>query len=84
MAEQSFDDAMVVIQEASAAISQVTSKLNGLQSQNQEVLTALKDLSNKVANLESSQSNPKQRTVTKKAPLYISVSMKDLFPSFRL
>ena len=68
MAQQSLDDAMVVIQEASAAISQVSSKLNGLQSHNQEVVAALKDLSNKVANLES---NPKQRARVTKAPLYI-------------
>lgn len=61
MAQQSLDDAMVVIQEASAAISQVSSKLNGLESHKQEVVAALKDLSNKVANLESGQSNSKQR-----------------------
>ena len=71
---ESFDDAMVVIQEASAAISQVSSKLNGVESHNQEVMAVLKDLSNKVAALESKQSDPKERQRIAKAPLYIRVS----------
>ena len=77
MAEQSFEDAMIVIQEASASILQVSSKLSGLQSHNQEVVAALKDLSNKVTILESRQrdsTGPRERAQVRKVPLFIRVS----------
>ena len=77
MAQQAaLDDAMVIIQEASAAISHVSSKLNSLEGHNQEVVAALKDLSNKVANLESRQGDraAELRVRAAKAPLFIRVS----------
>ena len=46
-ADQSMEEAMIIIQEASAKIAKVSDKLSGLENNNQEVVTALKDLSNK-------------------------------------
>jgi len=47
--DQTLDDAMVIIQEASTAIERVNSKLDGLQNNNREVIAALKNLSNKLS-----------------------------------
>lgn len=74
MADQSMEDAMIIIQEASAKIAKVSEKLSGLNSNNQEVVAALKDLSNKVANLENGRSHgnsTKEKSPLTKAPLYI-------------
>lgn len=73
MAGQALEDAMVVIQEASAAISNVSTKLNSIQNNNEEVITALKDLTNKVSQLEGNKST-QPSTSTPKPPLYIRVS----------
>ena len=54
-------DAMIIIQEASAKIAQVSDKLSGLETNNQEVVAALKDLSNKVANLENGRDPTENR-----------------------
>ena len=58
-------------------IERVSSKLDGLQNNNREVVAALKDLSNKVAQLESRQNEPCQerKQTCIKVPLYIWVSM---------
>lgn len=74
MADQSMEEAMIIIQEASAKIANVSDKLSGLENNNQEVVAALKDLSNKVANLESGRSHGKEKSPLTKAPLYIRVS----------
>ena len=66
------DDAMVVIQEASAAIGKVSQQLNGLEGKHDEITLALKDLSNRISQLESKA--PQKKAVTTKAPLYIKVS----------
>ena len=76
-ADQSMEEAMIIIREASAKIAKVSDKLSGLENNNQEVVTALKDLSNKVANLESGRSHgnsTKEKSPLTKAPLYIRVS----------
>ena len=66
---------MIIIQEASAKIAQVSDKLSGLENNNQEVVAALKDLSNKVASLENERvPNHPGKSVITKAPLYIRVS----------
>lgn len=69
MAEQTMDEAMVVIQEASAVISQLN---KNLQTNNTEVATALKELTNKVAQLEESRVTAPPPV--NKPPLYIRVS----------
>ena len=77
MADPAFEDAMIIIQEALAKIAKVSDKLSGLESNNEEVVAALKDLSNKVANLENGgcSSNQEKRAIHK-APLYIRVRYK--------
>ena len=79
MAETSqLEEAMVVIQEASAAITEVSHKLNALQNNNDGVITALKDLTNKVSQLES-QSFPSSSGADSKVkpPLYIRVGLRE-------
>ena len=71
MGDQSMDDAMVVIQEASSAIMKVSQQLNGLEGKHGEVVQALKDLSNRISNLESKA--PQQKTAAARVPLYIMV-----------
>ena len=44
MADESFEDAVIVVQEASARITEVSKKLTGLDGQNKELFTALSDL----------------------------------------
>ncbi len=73
------EDAMIVIQEASAKIAQVSDKLSGLENNNKEVVAALKDLSNKVANLENRQCASKEKSPINKAPLHIRVSIKNAY-----
>lgn len=83
--DQTLDDAMVIIQEASTAIERVSSKLDGLQNNNREVVAALKDLTNKVAQLESRQNEPCQerKQTCIKVPLYIRVStLVCMYPCF--
>ena len=74
MADQEMEDAMIIIQEASAKIAKVSEKLSGLETNSQEVVAALKDLSNKVANLEKGRLPNGEKSQTNKAPLYIRVS----------
>ena len=75
MADQVREDAMIIIQEASAKIAQVSDKLSGLENNNQEVVAALKDLSNKVGSLENERvPNHPGKSLTTKAPLYTQVS----------
>ena len=72
MGDQSMDEAMVVIQEASSAIVKVSQQLNGLEGKHGEVVQALKDLSNRISNLESK--TPQQKAAAIKVPLYIKVT----------
>lgn len=78
MANETIEDAVIVIQEASAAIAQLSSKLNHLQSNNDNVVAALKDLTNKVSQLESNRASPSNTSseVKVKPPLYIWVSFQ--------
>ena len=71
---------MIIIQEASAKIAQVSDKLSGLETNNQEVVAALKDLSNKVANLENERDPNGEKNQTNKAPLYTHVSSNYIRP----
>lgn len=71
MAGQSVEDAMIIIQEASTSIAQVSTNL---QSNNDGVLAAIKDLSNKVSQLEKSSQSPSSPQLQAKPPLYIRVS----------
>jgi hypothetical protein len=77
--DQSLEDAMVVIQEASAAIAQVSTKLNNLQTDNEDVVAALKGLTDKVSQLESNQNIRAIPKLTAKPPLFIRLSF-GLFP----
>lgn len=70
MADQALEDAMVVIQEASAALAQMSSKI---QSNNDGVLAAIRDLGSKVSELENSR-QPTSTAQLSKPPLYIRVS----------
>lgn len=72
MSSQTLEDAVIVIQEASAAITQISSKLSCLQSNNDDVVNALKDLSNKVSEIQTKQANSSNDQP--KPPLYIRVS----------
>lgn len=65
MGDQSMDDAMVVIQEASAIVK-VSQQLSGKDGE------ALKDLSNRISNLESKA--PQQKATATKVPFYINVT----------
>ena len=71
MGDQSMDDAMLVIQEASSAIVKVSQQLNGLEGKHGEVIQALNDLSNRISDLESKA--PQQKAAATKVPLYIKV-----------
>lgn len=70
MAEQSMDDAMVVIQEASSAIVKVSQQLSGLEGKQCEVVQALKDLSNRISELESNAAPQKKSYSYKVSTLY--------------
>lgn len=73
--DQGLEDAMVVIQEASAAITQVSTNLSSLRNDNEEVVAALKVLTEKVSRLEKNQTNPAVPKVVAKPPLYVRVSI---------
>ena len=72
MEDQAVEDAMVVIQQASSAIAKVSTRMD---SNNDSVLAVLKDLSNKISQLEKSTSQSNQPSSPQvKPPLYIRVS----------
>lgn len=73
--DQALEDAMVVIQEASAAITQVSTNLSSLRNDNEQVVAALKVLTEKVSKLENIQTNSAEPAkVATKPPLYVRVS----------
>ena len=75
MAEQSFEEAVIVVQEASEKIAEVSKKLAGLDGQNKELLAVLNDLTNKVSILEQKQTSATTAIAPRNVPLYIRVSV---------
>ena len=78
----SLDDAMVVIQEASATITKVSQQLSNYEGGQKEVTFALKEVSERLAVLESaaaSSSTGPSTTKKVKPPLFIKVSTKNYF-----
>lgn len=79
----SVDDAMVVLQEATAAIARVSHQLSGYEGSQKEVASALKEISDRVTRLESavdSGTQPAQQKV--KPPLFIKVKNSSGASSF--
>lgn len=71
MATEAIDDAMLVIQQASTAIEKVSHQLSGVDGQNRAVVEALKELTNRVGNLEEAATS---KTSTKNSRLAIKPS----------
>lgn len=71
----SVDDAMVVIQEASATIVKVSHQLSGYEGSQKEVASALKEISDRVTRLESAGVSGAQQSAQQKVkpPLFIKV-----------
>lgn len=67
---EGFEDAVIVIQQASAAIVQAASKITG---NNEDVVAVLKDLTNKVDHLQSVQRSSSTKPPVKPTP-YIKAS----------
>lgn len=67
MAEQSLDDAVIVIQEAASKLSSASSQLEGLGGKQDELISSVKILAEKVANLEQAKTRKKQ---DRSVPLY--------------
>lgn len=72
------DEAMIVIQEASSAIAKISQELSGFEEKQKEVVEALKDISNRISNLESdAAATDRGRSSSRKVkpPLYVRVRM---------